>query len=82
MIVKKIDFIQVYFCEARNFFSDAMFTHGKSFQHTVCLFPCTLFASKIVTSASSMSANSNKFVTLHSVSDGLGRFATTCERIG
>ena len=25
--------IHVYFCEARNFATDAMFTHGKSFQH-------------------------------------------------
>ena len=29
----KIDFIHVYFCEARNFAIDAMFTHGKYFQH-------------------------------------------------
>ena len=30
---KKIDFIHVSFGEARNFATDAMFTHGKSFQH-------------------------------------------------
>ena len=30
---KNINFIHVCFCEARNFATDAKFTHGKPFQH-------------------------------------------------
>ena len=81
---KKYRIIHVYFCGARNFPTDTMFTQRDRWI-------CVIYRSRCATDGSVWYTdraarlmdlrNLRYFVTIHSVSDDLGRLATASERI-